>query len=94
MLLMTALSTDPLTMPMPVIEPTETCVVDTGIPRRLATITMKAVTRLAVSAWPSFMRDIFLLMVTAMGIEPAADRHCDSHSQQAHLKIQCLNDEQ
>jgi hypothetical protein len=26
---------------------------------------MKAVTRLAVSAWPSFILDIFLLMVTA-----------------------------
>jgi hypothetical protein len=65
MLPMTALSTDPLIMPMPVIEPTETCVVETGIPRRLARITMKAVTRLAVSAWPSFILDIFLLMVTA-----------------------------
>jgi hypothetical protein len=44
----------PLTMPMPVIAPTETCVVDTGTPMRLAMIAIKPVTQFAVSAWPSF----------------------------------------
>ena len=52
-------------MPTPEIAPTETCVVDTGTPRRVAPITMQAVTRLAVRACPSFIFEIFLLMVSA-----------------------------
>ena len=61
----TLLSAEPLTMPMPVIEPTETCVVETGMPRRLAKITKNAVTKFAVNAWPSFILEIFLPMVSA-----------------------------
>jgi hypothetical protein len=38
---------------------------ETGRPKRLATITSSPVTKFAASACPSFMRAIFLLMVTA-----------------------------
>src|SRR5262245_47075702 len=55
----------PFTTPMPNREPTETCVVETGSPQRLAVVTRTAVTRLAVNPCPGFMRVILRLMVSA-----------------------------
>jgi hypothetical protein len=47
MLLITFALALPLIIPMPNIEPTDTWVVDTGIPNLLAIITRKLVTRFA-----------------------------------------------
>ena len=46
----------PFTRPIPKRKPTDTCLVDTGRPSRLATVTMKAVIRLAVKPWPGNVR--------------------------------------
>ena len=41
----------PTNKPIPAIEPTDTCVVDTGIPNLLAKITKNPVTKLAITPW-------------------------------------------
>jgi hypothetical protein len=55
----------PLLRPMPNSAPTETWVVETGNPRRLATVTSKAVTRLPLKPWPGVIAVMRWLMVSA-----------------------------
>ena len=42
----------PVASPIPKSEPTETCVVETGKPKRLAAMTKMPVARLAENPWP------------------------------------------
>ena len=51
--------------PIPNNEPTETCVVETGSPKRLASITRADVTRFAVSPCPGLSGVILWLIVIA-----------------------------
>jgi hypothetical protein len=58
-------SSFPVTKPVPLIEPTETCVVETGNPNELADNTRPLVTRFATSPCSWARGTIFLLIVSA-----------------------------
>ena len=79
----------PLTMPTPVMAPTDTCVVETGKPNRLAKNTINAVTRLAHSACPSFIVVIFLDMVWRhfAGVYQPAHRHGRGDGEHAIMNV-------
>jgi hypothetical protein len=59
------LSMVPVTRPTPEMEPTDTCVVDTGKPSLLAKITRNAVITFAANPWLGVRGTMFLLIVTA-----------------------------
>lgn len=50
---------------MPNSAPQLTCVVETGLPIKLAPITTRLVTKLAVKPWPWFIGVIFWLIISA-----------------------------
>src|SRR6266404_1449150 len=55
----------PVVRPIPKSEPTETCVVETGRPYKVASTTRIAVVKFAAKPWPRFIVVILLLIVSA-----------------------------
>jgi hypothetical protein len=76
-------------MPMPVIAPTETCVVDTGKPRRLAKITIRrneiGGERLAIIHFRDLLAHGFGHF---SGIKPTSYCHSDGYDQRVELDIE------